>query len=96
MNHPARRARQTHSQWQAIITEFNQSHLPAQTFCTDHDLSYGTFAKWRRRFTNSKQQKTEPAKLIELIQPVSTDAKADQWQVALELGNNITLRLRIA
>jgi len=33
MNHLVRRPRKTRSQWQAIITEFNQSHLPARIFC---------------------------------------------------------------
>jgi len=93
-NHPTRRPRKTRSQWQAIIDEFNQSHLPARIFCSDHDLAYGTFAKWRQRFAEPAQKKAEPARLIELIQPVSAKPEADYWQVELELGNGMTLRLR--
>lgn len=100
MSHPVRRPRKTRSQWQAIITEFNQSHLPARTFCSDQDLAYGTFAKWRQRFAKPAQKKAEPVRLIELIQPASpkpeAKAKAKDWQVELELGNGMTLRLRTA
>ena len=94
MSHPVRRPRKTRTQWLAIITEFNQSHLPARTFCTDHDLAYGTFAKWRQRFAKPTQKKAEPARLIELIQPASSKLEADHWQVELELGNGMILRLK--
>ncbi len=96
MSLPVRRPRKTRSQWQAIITEFNQSHLPARIFCSDHDLAYGTFAKWRQRFARPPQKKAEPSRLIELTQPVSPKPEAEDWQVELELGNGMTLRLRTA
>ena len=94
MSLPVRRPRKTRSQWQAIITEFNQSHLPARIFCSDHDLAYGTFAKWRQRFAKPTQEKTVKGSLIELIQPASRKPEAEYWQVELELGNGMTLRLR--
>lgn len=94
MSLPVRRPRKTRSQWQAIITEFNQSHLPARIFCSDHDLAYGTFAKWRQRFAKPTQEKTVKGSLIELIQPASPKPEAEYWQVELELGNGMTLRLR--
>ena len=91
-----RRPRKTRSQWLGIITEFNQSHSPARVFCEDHDLAYGTFAKWRHRFAKNTQKKTEPSGLIELIQPASPQPEPEYWQVELELGNGMTLRLRTA
>lgn len=94
MSLPVRRPRKTRSQWQVIITEFNQSHLPARIFCSDHDLAYGTFAKWRQRFAKPTQEKTVTGSLIELIQPASPKPEAEYWQVELELGNGMTLRLR--
>lgn len=94
MSLPVRRPRKTRSQWQAIITEFNQSHLPARIFCSDHDLAYGTFAKWRQRFAQPTQEKPVKGSLIELIQPSSRKPEAEYWQVELELGNGMTLRLR--
>ncbi len=96
MSQPERRPRQTRSQWQAIITEFTQSQIPARTFCSERGLAYGTFAKWRQRFANSVPIKAEPAKLIELIQPASAKPEPDHWQVELTLGNGMTLRLRTA
>lgn len=50
MSLPVRRPRKTRSQWQAIITEFNQSHLPARIFCSDHDLAYGTICQMEAAF----------------------------------------------
>ncbi|MCP3688955.1 MAG: hypothetical protein GY784_11115 [Gammaproteobacteria bacterium] len=96
MNHSTRRPRKTRSQWQDIITDFNHSHLPARTFCSNHDLAYGTFAKWRNRLAKPSQNKTKPAKLIELIQPTSSQSVTDNWHVELELGNGMTLRLKTA
>ena len=94
MNQSTRRPRKTRSQWRAIIMEFTQSDSPARVFCENHDLAYGTFAKWRHRFTKPAQQKAEPSRLIELIQPASPQPEAQYWQVELELGNSMTLRLR--
>lgn len=96
MSHTTRRPRKTRSQWQDIIADFNQSHLPARIFCSDHDLAYGTFAKWRHRLAKSVQKKAEPARLIELIQPTSNKLEADHWQVELALGNGMILRLKTA
>ena len=71
-------------------------HLPARIFCSDHDLAYGTFAKWRQRFAKPAQKKAEPSRLIELIQPASSQPGSEYWHVELELGNGMTLRLRTA
>ena len=94
MNQSHRRPRKTRSQWQEIITEFTLSDSPARVFCADHDLAYGTFAKWRYRFTKPIQKKTEPSRLIELIQPASPQPESEYWHVELELGNGMTLRVR--
>lgn len=96
MTQSPRRPRKTRTQWRAVITEFNQSHSPARVFCVDHDLAYGTFAKWRHRFAKPTQKKTEPSELIELIQPASPQPESEHWHVELELGNGMTLRLRTA
>jgi len=39
-------------------------------------------------------EKTVTGSLIELIQPASPKPEAEYWQVELELGNGMTLRLR--
>ena len=96
MTQSSRRPRKTRSQWREIITEFNQSHLPAREFCADHHLAYGTFAKWRHRFAKPPQKKTEPPGLIELTQPASPQPESEHWHVELELGNGMTLRVRTA
>lgn len=96
MTQSPRRPRKTRTQWRSIISAFNQSHSPARVFCTDHDLAYGTFAKWRHRFAKPTQKKIESSDLIELIQPTSPQPEPEYWQVELELGNGMTLRLRTA
>ena len=96
MTQSPRRPRKIRSQWRAIISEFNQSHSPARVFCTDHDLAYGTFAKWRHHFAKPSEKKIEPPGLIELIQPASSQPGSEYWHVELELGNGMTLRLRTA
>lgn len=96
MSQSPRRPRKTRTQWQEIISAFNQSHLPARAFCAEHDIAYGTFAKWRHRFAKPTRKKAEPSRLIELIQPESPQPESGNWHVELELGNGMILRLRTA
>jgi len=95
MRKSQRQPRKSHAQWQQILSDFNQTDLPANVYCKEHNLAYGTFAKWRQRLTRHEQA-TDRRSLVELIAPTSSSSKPEQWQVELELGNGMTLRLRTA
>jgi hypothetical protein len=96
MTQSQRRPRKTKAQWQAILAVFHQSDLSASAYCQEQGLAYGTFAKWRQRLAQvAHPEKT--AELIELISPASVaESKSGNWQVELELGNGMTLRVSAA
>ena len=85
-----RRQRRTQEEWQRLIKEFDRGDLSQETFCDQHKLGYSTFKKWKRRFSaSSPAADCEP--LIELIAP---PALSQSWDVELELGSGMTLRIR--
>ena len=91
-----RRPRKTKSQWQAIMAGFHQSNLSARAYCQEQGVAYGTFAKWRQRLATPDHPENR-SNLIELISPAPVaQARPDHWQVELELGNGMTLRVRTA
>lgn len=84
-----RAKRYTHKEWQQFIHTWEQSGQGQRAFCREHGLGYSTFCKWRRRLSGTRPS-AEP-KLIELTPPV---ARVADWDVELELGSGMVLRLR--
>lgn len=96
MTQSQRRPRKTKTQWQAILADFHQSNLSASAYCQEQGLAYGTFAKWRQRLAQVEPAE-KTAELIELMSPVPVaPSKPGHWQVELELGNGMTLRVSAA
>lgn len=50
MNH---RPRKSSQQWEDLINKQEQSQLSQKAFCTKHDVSYASFAKWRQKLRSS-------------------------------------------
>ncbi len=94
MTQRQKRPRKTKSQWQAVMAGFHQSNLSARAYCQEQGLAYGTFTKWRQRLAAPSTLESR-SNLIELISPApAVQIKPDHWQVELELGNGMTLRVR--
>lgn len=83
-----KRIRRTPQQWQQIIDQQSRSGNAARQFCADNDLNYSVFCKWRRKLGPGQQQ----AAFVDVSSLVATPTPA--WDVELDLGNSITLRLR--
>lgn len=98
MKEPSNASRRIHrspEQWQSLVDQFEQSGLSQRTFCQQNSLAYGTFARWRRRLLGSNANSDHQAnpEFIELLKgPQHRDKTA--WDVELQLGESITLRLR--
>jgi transposase-like protein len=86
--------------WQHIINQYNSSSLTQADFCREHDIAPMSFYKWRQRLSKENQndhfidisQSMVSVKPIE--QKASGTTEPSPWQVELELGQGMTLRIR--
>ncbi len=92
-----RRTRRTPQQWQAIIDRQADSGESASQFCDSNALSYPVFCRWRAKLTSTKPIRLtkKPAPLIDLSSLVSIPQR-QVWDIELELGDGMTLRMRRA
>ena len=92
-------------QWRTLLTEFKASGLTQAVFCKKHRIAASSLYKWRKHFN----QPPSSPEFIELSEPLSSGspaqthlppqpscqtAESHDWQVELELGSGMILRLR--
>ncbi len=83
-----RRIRRSRDEWQRLIEEQAGSGLTQNAFCRKRSLSVGSFQNWKRRL--AAEAPTEP-----WVELGTLDRSADTgWDIELELGEGICLRLR--
>lgn len=99
-------ARRSASDWRALMRAYSRSQETRKQFCTRHGVALSTFDWWRRRLrqdspTGLASRSSSPAQasalFVELAQeatPIS--AVSSSWDVELELGRGMFLRLRRA
>lgn len=92
------RVYRSENEWRDIISTFEQSGQTRAGFCAEHGLGLSTFTRWRNRLRgtgSSAPARNEEAMFIELPTSVP-EAPAPAWDVELELGSGVVLRLRQA
>ena len=97
-----RRTRRTAAQWRKLIERFDRSGQTRGTFCAAHGLALSTFDLWRRKLgeTQAAADEAPPESLfVELTNaPEAAQSRiptgASAWEVELELGAGVVLRLR--
>ena len=98
------RARRTAAQWQELIERFERTGQTRGRFCAAHGLALSTFDLWRRklRATPAAVNEERPEALfVELTNPTQTQtpptsAGTGAWEVELDLGAGMVLRVRRA
>ena len=98
------RARRTAAQWRKLIERFDRSGQSRGKFCAANGLALSTFDLWRRKLgeTQAPADEAHPESLfVELTnatEPAGSRApvEAGAWEVELELGAGVVLRLRRA
>ncbi len=89
------RTRRTADQWRKLIAEQGDSGLSQEAFCKHKRLALSTFANWKRRLGTEPAAETErlpdPSTWIDLG---SLGARSSGWDIELDLGDGICLRLR--
>ena len=86
------------NQWKALLEEFNSSGLTKSAFCKKHRIATSSLYRWQRLFA---EQAGEITDFIDVTQPLSitpspppAHARDNDWQVELELGAGVILRIR--
>ena len=89
------RTRRTPGQWQELIDEQSGSGLSQVAFCKRKRIALSSFANWKRKLsvTSSarKESAPDPSAVIDLG---SLGAERSGWDIELDLGGGICLRLR--
>ena len=94
-------ARRSASEWRALMGLYANSAETRKQFCARHGVALSTFAWWRRRLrqkaptavvARAAAAAAAHALFVEIEQP--THALSPAWDMELELGAGMFLRLR--
>ena len=91
-----RHRRRGRGQWQRIIAAQGSSGLSQQAYCSRHGVSYTSFCRWKRELGKEEQPTVSLAGSAFVEVAPSGGATAAQWDVELELGEGVCLRVRRA
>ena len=90
-----RRVRRSESEWREIFERFDQSGVTREAFCAEHGIVLSSFIRWRKKLRpdvgSAPVSVPEPV-FVEL----TPQGEASPWEVELELGAGVVLRLRRA
>ena len=84
-----RRIRRSRDEWRRLIDEQAGSGQTPAAFCAARGISVGSLQNWRRRLGASSATLGPWVELGMLA-----EAKPAAWDVELDLGNGVCLRLR--
>lgn len=94
---PARRSRMRRSrdQWRELLERFERSGQSREQFCRERGLTLSSFDRWRRQLGKTvapRQVSSGEPLFLELAPEVRASSGA--WDVELQLGAGVVLRLR--
>lgn len=102
-------ARRSASEWRELMRAYSRSGETRKHFCTRHGVALSTFAWWQRRLrrdlparfasSSSSSSSSSPTQADALFVELTQEQKpvtvvAPSWDVELELGRGVFLRLR--
>ena len=95
------RVRRSRGQWQALIERAELSALSIEAFCRAEGISTASFYSWRKRLASEQAPAAAPAAgdsagpFIDLgALGCGTPCAARGWDIELQLGTDVVLRLR--
>ena len=89
-----RRRRRTASEWRGLISQFERGGQSRKEFCSSQGVSLSTFDLWRRKLRDAPAQREHRSEsmFVEVAQVEPT--RSLSWDVELELGAGVVLRVR--
>ena len=89
------RIRHSRDQWQAWIDEQKSSGLSEADFCAQKGLSLKRLGHWKRRLPRKRSSKSsQPPQRNEWIELTQPSHYPSGWDIELDLGQGLCLRLR--
>jgi len=91
------RIRRGEDTWRELVVRLEQSGQTREQFCSDQGLALSTFSRWRQRLRSAVQGPATPsadAVFVELAPEEALATAAPAWDVELQLGTDVVLRLR--
>jgi hypothetical protein len=93
-----KRVRRSRAQWRAVIARAARSPLGVSAFCLAEGIGTASFYTWRRRLAREAPEAlpapvAEPA-FLDLGSLAAPTADGAAWDIELELGAGVVLRLR--
>lgn len=104
-----RRARRSEAQWRALVASFERGDETRRVFCARHRVARSTFDWWRKRVRGQAAVSRRGARAAAVPRPqapvfveltptatgvIGSSAAATGWDLELELGAGLVLRLR--
>ena len=93
--------RRSHTEWQRLINEQAQSGPTQKAFCKQAGISVASVSYWKRKLRPERVNVSTPGARSEMVSQadwieLSTRGSVFDgvWQIELELGNGVCLRLR--
>lgn len=91
------RKHRTPKQWQALVDQQRNSGLSAHQFCQQESIGYASFCNWRKRLAGPPTDDSAgsgDASFLDLSSLMSPSQSSHPgWNIVLNLGNGIELRL---
>ncbi len=91
------RVNRSKAQWKKLVDEYDVSEITQAEFCRQHKIACSSFLKWRKRFSTQSANDfvniTEPLEKAPSLNTPENQATVP-WQVELEIGVGIILRIR--
>ena len=87
--------RRSAAQWSDLLMRFAGSGQTRERFCAEQGLSLSSFDRWRRKLREASSSTTisgEPL-FVELT-PDDASSETPVWDIELQLGADVFLRLR--
>ena len=90
--------RRSERQWQAILAEYQQSHLTQKQYCKHHGIANSTFSKWKAQLAEPVLQSKD---FIEIspepptTSTVNNDGATAKLELAITWLNKLELNLKI-
>ena len=92
-----RRMRRSREEWSALVSRFEESGQTREAFCAETGISVSTLRRWCSRFRQGARPAVSQAPLfVELPaeEKLAEESSVQPWEVELQLGGGVLLRLR--
>ena len=91
-----KRVRRRREEWRSLVSRFEQSGQTREAFCAETGISVSTLRRWSSRLRQRPRPAVSQAPVFVEVpaEQSNAEASAPPWEVELQLGGGVVLRLR--